>query len=117
MEEKVLERLRYDFYGELLSPKQKLILDYYYNDDYSFAEISELVPMTRQGVHDAYKRAKKQMLEYEEKLGLVERQVKTQGILTKLIEELEFIKKETHNTVQDQLTKVQWEMNQIIEGV
>ncbi|MGL4546775.1 sigma factor-like helix-turn-helix DNA-binding protein, partial [Eubacterium aggregans] len=43
MEEKVLEQLRFDFYGELLSERQKTILDYYYNDDYSLAEIGDIL--------------------------------------------------------------------------
>lgn len=62
-----------DFYGEMLTPKQREFLDYYYNEDLSLAEIAANVGITRQGVRDAIKRAECQLIEMEQKLGLVER--------------------------------------------
>lgn len=88
MDEKIIERLRFDFYGELLSEKQKTILDYYYNDDFSLAEISEIIGITRQGVFDAYKRANHLMMEYEEKLGLLKRYLKDQELLRAINEKI-----------------------------
>lgn len=62
-----------DFYGEMLTPKQREFLDYYYNEDLSLAEIAANVGITRQGVRDAIKRAECQLFEMEQRLGLVER--------------------------------------------
>ena len=62
-----------DFYGEMLTPKQREFLDYYYNEDLSLAEIAANVGITRQGVRDAIKRAECQLMEMEQRLGLVER--------------------------------------------
>lgn len=62
-----------DFYGEMLTPKQRSMVEYYYNDDLSLAEIAENEGITRQGVRDSIKRAEAQMLEMEEKLGLSRR--------------------------------------------
>ncbi len=62
-----------DFYGELLTEKQRDMVDYYYNDDLSLAEIAENEGITRQGVRDSIKRAEAQMLEMEERLGLSKR--------------------------------------------
>ena len=62
-----------DIYGPLISDKQFEIMDCYYNQDYSLAEISELSGITRQGVRDSIKRAEHVMIECEEKLGLVEK--------------------------------------------
>ena len=62
-----------DFYGEMLTEKQRSFLEYYYNDDLSLSEIAENEGITRQGVRDAIKRAESQMLEMEERLGLAER--------------------------------------------
>ncbi len=62
MEKNVLERLLFDFYGELLTDKQKMIMDYYYNDDYNLAEIGDVVHVTRQGVYDVVKRSKATMI-------------------------------------------------------
>jgi predicted DNA-binding protein YlxM (UPF0122 family) len=62
-----------DYYGGLLTEKQREVVDLYYNEDLSLAEISELCGITRQGVRDSIKRGEGQLLEMEDKLGLVER--------------------------------------------
>ncbi len=62
-----------DFYGEMLTEKQRDFLDYYYNEDLSLSEIAENEGITRQGVRDAIKRAEAQMLDMESKLGLFEK--------------------------------------------
>ena len=62
-----------DFYGEMLTPKQRQFLDYYYNEDLSLAEIAANVGITRQGVRDAIKRSECQLVEMEKTLGLVAR--------------------------------------------
>ena len=59
-----------DFYGDVLTEKQRDVMVQYYNDDYSLAEIAENFGITRQGVRDAIKRAEQQLLEMEERLGL-----------------------------------------------
>ena len=62
-----------DFYGDMLTPKQREFLDYYYNQDLSLSEIAANVGITRQGVRDAIKRAECQLIEMEQRLGLVDR--------------------------------------------
>ncbi len=61
----------YDFYGELLSRRQKEVITLYYEDNLSITEISENLKISRQGVHDALKNAEKSLAKYEQKLGLV----------------------------------------------
>ncbi|MCR1898136.1 putative DNA-binding protein [Irregularibacter muris] len=65
--------LLYDFYGELLTEKQKKVLDLYYNQDLSLGEIAEELSITRQAVYDNIKRSEKLLNHYEKKLGLVEK--------------------------------------------
>lgn len=62
-----------DFYGDILTEKQRDVVALYYNEDLSLAEIAENEGITRQGVRDAIKRAEFQMLELEEKLGLAKK--------------------------------------------
>ena len=42
----------FDFYGELLTDRQKEFFDLYYNEDLSLAEIAENAGISRQGVRD-----------------------------------------------------------------
>lgn len=65
--------LLFDFYGDMLTEKQRDMVDYYYNDDLSLAEIAENEGITRQGVRDSIKRAESQLLEMEDRLGLARR--------------------------------------------
>lgn len=62
-----------DFYGQLLTEKQRMMLDLYYNQDYSLSEIAEYADITRQGVRDSIKRGEKQLADFEQTLGLAER--------------------------------------------
>lgn len=62
-----------DFYGELLTEKQREFLEYYYHEDLSLAEIAANEGISRQGVRDAIKRAEKQLVEMENSLSLAER--------------------------------------------
>lgn len=62
-----------DFYGDMLTQKQRDFLGYYYNDDLSLSEIAVNEGITRQGVRDAIKRAETQLFEMESRLELVRR--------------------------------------------
>ena len=63
----------YDFYGELLTDRQKEFFDLYYNEDLSLSEIAENAEMSRQGVRDVIVRAEAVMQEIEDKTGLIRR--------------------------------------------
>ena len=62
-----------DFYGDMLTDKQRDFLGYYYNDDLSLSEIAVNEGITRQGVRDAIKRAETQLYEMESRLELARR--------------------------------------------
>jgi hypothetical protein len=62
-----------DFYGPLLTEKQRNVWDFHYQQDLSLTEIAELAGISRQAIHDLLKRTEKILLGYEEKLGLVQR--------------------------------------------
>ena len=62
-----------DFYGDVLSERKRTVLDYYYNDDLSLAEIAEEIGISRQGVRELIKKSADELFFYEEKLGLAKR--------------------------------------------
>lgn len=65
--------LLYDFYGEVLTERQREFYDLYYNDDLSLSEIAENHGITRQGVRDVIVRAEGILSDLEEKTGLIRR--------------------------------------------
>jgi predicted DNA-binding protein YlxM (UPF0122 family) len=74
----------FDFYGELLTERQKEFFDLYYNEDLSLAEIAENNGITRQGVRDVIVRAEGVMQEIEDKTGLIRRFMAMKGDLDKI---------------------------------
>ena len=62
-----------DFYGDMLTDRQKEFYDLYYNEDLSLSEIAAHSQITRQGVRDSIKRAEGILLGLEERLGLAKR--------------------------------------------
>lgn len=73
MDEILEQALLFDFYGELLSERQKEVYQFYVFDNLSLSEIAREVGMSRQGVHDLVRRSKTMLEEYEQKLHLVEK--------------------------------------------
>lgn len=65
--------LLFDFYGQLLTEKQREFIDLYYGNDFSLGEIAENYNISRQAVYDSIKRAENVLNDYEKKLGLVTR--------------------------------------------
>ena len=62
-----------DLYGDMLTEKQKDVMELYYDQDLSLAEIAEHEEITRQGVRDSIKRGEAYLLELEEKLHFAEK--------------------------------------------
>ena len=62
-----------DFYGELLSERKRAVMDMYYNEDLSLAEIASEIGISRQGARDIIKKSEDELLFFEEKLGLAEK--------------------------------------------
>ena len=65
--------LLYDYYGELLTEKQRGLFDLYYNQDYSLSEIASAAGISRQGVHDTLARAEERRKGYERSRGCIAR--------------------------------------------
>ena len=97
-----------DIYSALLPEKQRLALEYYYDEDLSLAEIAEHTGISRQGVRDQIKHAEAQLLELENALHLYEKSKKTEEILY----ELSSVAKETNS---EHLTSIVEKLRKIYE--
>jgi len=80
-----LVNLLYDFYGQMLTDRQRSFVELYYCQNLSLGEIAEEYGVTRQAVHDILKRAEQQLFHYEEKLGLVRRHREERSLLAKVL--------------------------------
>ncbi|MFZ5814841.1 MAG: YlxM family DNA-binding protein [Bacillota bacterium] len=76
--------LLYDFYGPLLTPRQRELIQAYYLEDLSLAEIAGGDGVSRQAVHDLIKRSEAALQEYEERLGFVREYQQRQERLSRL---------------------------------
>ena len=68
-----------DFYGVLLSDRKRTVMEMYYNEDFSLAEVAEQIGISRQGVRDIIKKSEEELLFYEEKLGLAKKLQSVEG--------------------------------------
>jgi len=81
--------LLYDLYGALLTQRQRQIWQLYWQEDWSLAEISQAVGVSRAAVHDALERSWAQLHAYDRKLGLVAEHRRRTAALHRLRQALE----------------------------
>ena len=83
------QSLLYDYYGALLTERQREVMELYHEENLSLAEIADEMRISRQGVHDALKKAERALKEYEQKLGLVDKFQKTSGSINEIDRRIE----------------------------
>ena len=76
--------LLFDYYGRMLTDKQKEYLDLRYNQDLSLGEIAEIMCVSRQAVFDNLTRTEALLRRMEENIGSVKRDM----LLRKALEEI-----------------------------
>ena len=65
--------LLFDYYGDLLTDRQKICFDLHYNQDLSLGEIARELSISRQAVYDNLSRTEALLKNMEEKTGCVSR--------------------------------------------
>lgn len=75
MDKNVEIALLLDFYGNMLTDRQREIMNLYYEDNLSLSEIAEELNISKQGVSDSIKRSEKVLYDTESKLQLMKQQL------------------------------------------
>ncbi len=108
-----------DFYGAALTQKQREVMEQYYNDDLSLAEIAANFGITRQGARDAIKRGESVITELEEQIGMAKRytnMLEKLGKLEKLARSVHF-ENENSYTMNAQISSASEQMLTIIDDM
>ncbi len=74
-----------DIYGNALSARQRDVVDLYYNEDLSLAEISEHCGITRQGVRDAIRHAVEALESLEKALGFSQKSERVASLAAEIV--------------------------------
>ncbi|NLY73686.1 MAG: YlxM family DNA-binding protein [Firmicutes bacterium] len=118
MERLVRTGLLYDFYGGLLTEKQQRVMELYFLENWSLAEIADAEGVSRQAVHDLLQRSEKIIEDFEAKLGLLERYSRQQTLLTAIKDRLQTILNQTaeSNPIKPELLQIKEQILQLIES-
>lgn len=77
--------LLFDYYGEMLTDRQKMCIDLRHNQDLSLAEIAQELNVSRQGIYDNLSRAEALLMEMEEKTGCIRRDLQCRKAANEII--------------------------------
>ena len=80
-DETLQNTMLFDFFGDLLTEKQREYFSLYHNEDLSLSEIAESAGISKQGVYDIIKRAEKVLVEIEDKTGIIKKWCETRAEL------------------------------------
>ena len=113
LEQRVELNYLLDFYGPLLTEHRRELMRLYCEEDLSLAEIADQMEITRQGVSDAVSKARRQLNDYEAKLGLVARYRALSGQAQIGLQALEEIRADASS--QDALKRVRQALEEMIQ--
>mgnify|MGYP001668167407 CR=1 FL=1 len=99
-----------EIYKDLITEKQKNVLNLYYNQDLSLAEIADEYGISRQAARDNIKNGEKNLLDYESKLGLLDKRIRSSNIFDEI--NLELSKNEANKEV---IKKLNNKLKEIME--
>ena len=96
-----------DYYGSLLTEKQKSYFDLYYNQDFSLGEIAEQEGISRQGVHDTISRTEAILLEIEKATGCVARAQALRTAMAEISESVDALLQHNDPTVRRNAERIE----------
>ena len=91
LDEITRQSLLWDFYGKLLTDRQRQVMELYTQENFSLAEIAEEFGISRQAVHDNLRSGQRSLTAYEEKLGLAARYLQTERVIGSIDRRIESV--------------------------
>lgn len=91
--------LLFDYYGGMLTEKQRDCFDMRYNQDLSLGEIGQVLGVSRQGVHDNLTRTEALLRKMEENIGCVSRDLERRKALKVILDAAEKLRENSDSTV------------------
>ena len=88
MENQILLAKLFDYYGELLTERQRQYFKDYYFDNFTLSEMSENYQISRNAIHKTLKEATERLLYYEDKLKLLTKYEQIKIIIAKLDDDI-----------------------------
>ena len=116
-EDRLMLTMLLDFYGELLTDKQRRCLELHCNEDLSLSEIAEQCGVSRQGVWDNIRRAEAAMKDMEEKTGLIRRSVETREALEKLQKPIRALRELSAGQARELADEAARQLSELLERV
>ena len=98
--------LLFDYYGDMLTDRQRMCLDLRYNQDLSLAEIAQELGVSRQGVHDNIIRAEAHLQKMEEKTGCVRRYMQSRIAMQTILNNVSVLQNHSDPAVQQVAEKI-----------
>ena len=105
--------LLFDYYGDMLTERQRMCLDLRYNQDLSLAEIAEELGVSRQGVHDNIIRAEAHLQKMEAKTGCVRRYLQSRTAMESILASVDALKDHIDPFVREIAAKIAESANSI----
>ena len=91
--------LLFDYYGGMLTQKQRDCFDLRYNQDLSLGEIGQVLGVSRQAVCDNLARAEALLRRMEENIGCVRRNAETRGAVQEILDAAAALQKSSDPSV------------------
>ena len=115
MDKHIKISMLWQIYGKLLTDKQYEIINDYYNNDLSLAEIAENNDISRQGVRDILMKGESKLFEDEEKLAIMEKTQLQEKQIQVILAQLSEIKDSSSDRkVEKILNEVQKELKVLV---
>ena len=104
-----------DVYGSLLSDRRREIIEAYYFDDLSLAEIADNTGITRQGVRDSIKKSENELKSIEDSIHLASLIKKYDSRTKELADRIDEIRSALPSSASSQLEMISSELRSISE--